>query len=213
MPIQGPFVNALARRVHDSHLRRKRHDRDDRLQNAAVAEAKAKAMADGLTQLSQQMEAGEVLVDLAHSADHKIGIRGVKVTLTMLAATNRRLWQVVHRDGTVAACIPMPMEAVTTEKKTMAISIQVEQSGAGWKVTAGKSIVEWVQGIVQRRPQAPVDWLVKLTPSGPPPAPAGPYPASWQPDPTGRHELRYWDGTRWTEHVSDRGATSQDPLG
>ncbi|MDQ3352503.1 MAG: DUF2510 domain-containing protein, partial [Actinomycetota bacterium] len=27
-------------------------------------------------------------------------------------------------------------------------------------------------------------------------------PANWYPDPSHRHELRYWDGTTWTEHVS-----------
>ena len=36
--------------------------------------------------------------------------------------------------------------------------------------------------------------------------------ASWQPDPTGQHELRYWDGTAWTEHVSDGGTQSTAPL-
>jgi len=36
--------------------------------------------------------------------------------------------------------------------------------------------------------------------------------ASWLADPSGRHELRYWDGTRWTEHVSDKGVTSVDPV-
>lgn len=35
----------------------------------------------------------------------------------------------------------------------------------------------------------------------------------WQPDPTGRHDYRYWDGTRWTDDVSDAGATSVDPIG
>ncbi len=35
---------------------------------------------------------------------------------------------------------------------------------------------------------------------------------AWHPDPTGRHELRYWDGTRWTEHVSDAGTTGTDPV-
>lgn len=35
----------------------------------------------------------------------------------------------------------------------------------------------------------------------------------WQPDPTGRHDYRYWDGTRWTDDVSDAGATSVDPVG
>ena len=36
--------------------------------------------------------------------------------------------------------------------------------------------------------------------------------AEWHPDPTGRHELRYWDGAQWTEHVSDGGVQSVSPL-
>lgn len=36
--------------------------------------------------------------------------------------------------------------------------------------------------------------------------------AAWHPDPTGQHELRYWDGSQWTEHVSDGGVVSTDPL-
>lgn len=38
-------------------------------------------------------------------------------------------------------------------------------------------------------------------------------PANWHPDPTGRHQLRYWDGTQWTAHVSDNGSQGTDPLG
>jgi hypothetical protein len=37
-------------------------------------------------------------------------------------------------------------------------------------------------------------------------------PAGWFTDPGRRHELRYWDGQRWTEHVSDRGTQGVDPL-
>jgi uncharacterized protein YxjI len=37
-------------------------------------------------------------------------------------------------------------------------------------------------------------------------------PANWYPDPTSRHELRYWDGTAWTDHVSDQGVTGHDPV-
>lgn len=36
--------------------------------------------------------------------------------------------------------------------------------------------------------------------------------ADWHPDPTGRHELRYWDGNQWTEHVSDQGVQSTSPM-
>lgn len=38
-------------------------------------------------------------------------------------------------------------------------------------------------------------------------------PQEWLPDPSGRHELRWWDGAQWTEHVSDAGETSTDPEG
>lgn len=36
-------------------------------------------------------------------------------------------------------------------------------------------------------------------------------PADWYPDPWGRHEHRYWDGTQWTEHVSSHGTQKVDP--
>jgi hypothetical protein len=35
----------------------------------------------------------------------------------------------------------------------------------------------------------------------------------WHPDPGGRHEHRYWDGSRWTDDVADAGVTTRDPLG
>lgn len=36
-------------------------------------------------------------------------------------------------------------------------------------------------------------------------------PAGWFPDPSGDHELRYWDGAVWTDHVSDAGTTAVAP--
>jgi putative membrane protein len=41
------------------------------------------------------------------------------------------------------------------------------------------------------------------------PAPAA---AGWFPDPGGRHQLRYWDGAVWTEHVRDHDVVGTDPL-
>jgi uncharacterized protein YxjI len=37
-------------------------------------------------------------------------------------------------------------------------------------------------------------------------------PANWYPDPMGRHQLRYWDGSAWTAHVSTNGVAGTDPL-
>lgn len=42
----------------------------------------------------------------------------------------------------------------------------------------------------------------------PPPPPQ----AEWRTDPTGAHELRYWDGNGWTDHVSDGGVNSTAPM-
>lgn len=38
-------------------------------------------------------------------------------------------------------------------------------------------------------------------------------PAGWHPDPTERHEMRYWDGTDWTGHVSNAGVPAVDSIG
>lgn len=38
-----------------------------------------------------------------------------------------------------------------------------------------------------------------------------PAPAQWSGDPFGRHELRYWNGREWTDHVSDGGVQSISP--
>lgn len=37
-------------------------------------------------------------------------------------------------------------------------------------------------------------------------------PGGWHADPMGRFEYRYWDGTRWTDHVSRGGQTFVDPV-
>ena len=45
-------------------------------------------------------------------------------------------------------------------------------------------------------------------------APTAPYPVptppGWQPDPSHRFELRWWDGRSWTAHVSTAGETAND---
>jgi uncharacterized protein (AIM24 family) len=40
----------------------------------------------------------------------------------------------------------------------------------------------------------------------------GPDAGSWQPDPDGRFEYRWWDGRHWTEHVSHQGQVGTAPM-
>lgn len=70
----------------------------------------------------------------------------------------------------------------------------------------------------QQMPQQPIV-IVQQVPMPQQAYPSQPYPVqqqaqsgAWHPDPAHRHELRWWDGQRWTEHVSDRGQQSIDPI-
>ena len=38
-------------------------------------------------------------------------------------------------------------------------------------------------------------------------------PGSWQPDPEGRYEFRWFDGQHWTDQISHRGQVGRAPLG
>jgi Protein of unknown function (DUF2510) len=44
------------------------------------------------------------------------------------------------------------------------------------------------------------------------PEPVRDWAPDWYPDPTGRHEVRYFDGTTWTEHVANNGLSALDPI-
>lgn len=46
--------------------------------------------------------------------------------------------------------------------------------------------------------------------SGPPPTTGAVPPAGWYPDPSGRHQMRWFDED-WTAYVADGGAMSEDP--
>lgn len=49
------------------------------------------------------------------------------------------------------------------------------------------------------------------SPNVTPPATTPSVPADWYKDPSGRYEYRYWDGQKWTEHVSRAGTVHKDP--
>lgn len=41
----------------------------------------------------------------------------------------------------------------------------------------------------------------------------GPNQGSWQPDPEGRYDYRWWDGRQWTDQISHQGRMGTAPLG
>jgi|HubBroStandDraft_4_1064222.scaffolds.fasta_scaffold612815_2 hypothetical protein len=61
-------------------------------------------------------------------------------------------------------------------------------------------------------PEPDESWKFEGISEPPPPAPKGQWWAAWLPDPRQRHEFRYWDGSNWTDHVSDSGMAGIDPV-
>ncbi len=63
------------------------------------------------------------------------------------------------------------------------------------------------------QPQAaPAPAESSAPPPPPPPDDAHPTSAGWYRDQSGRHEYRYWNGSAWTDDVSDHGQQSKDPI-
>lgn len=53
---------------------------------------------------------------------------------------------------------------------------------------------------------------VRVVPGVVNPLPESSHPPVWAPDPTGRHQWRWWGGAAWTDHVADDGVATEDPL-
>ncbi len=81
-------------------------------------------------------------------------------------------------------------------------------SSSGW---ADQSNSSWSGGAAT--PAGGTTWgSATQPPTAPAPAAATPaVPAGWYADPALRYELRYWDGSAWTEHVSRAGQQYTDP--
>lgn len=138
----------------------------------------------------------------------------------------RREWLPAEHSGvTVWYCTP-PMSTphfVLVQLLNGVVSVQAwmggvlpstEQDPTAWTAPplARKDLLRNVDDLVAELSGGPGS--VAATPAAvqaPPPVDA-PQPAGWHADPRGRHELRYWDGSAWTEHVSDGGVQATDPV-
>jgi hypothetical protein len=75
------------------------------------------------------------------------------------------------------------------------------------------SIADLAAQVSEPDPEPAVAEPAVAEPTVPDAAPAAEsaVPAGWYADPSGRFELRYWDGSAWTEHVSRAGQQFTDP--
>lgn len=201
MPITQQHAERVAASVVGGFegMRRDPGDRAD----PRVGQALRAACMEALHLVAAAADPREVLLDVKPSYSYKAALR-VSVTVTLLVATDRRLWIARHADGVAQEPLAVAYEAVHPVAKLLTVSVKVEQQPQGVVITANRGIAEWLQALQAQRPTQTAEWLA---------APAtSQAPAAWHPDPSGRHQLRWWDGSRWSEHVSDNGVASVDPV-
>ncbi len=88
-----------------------------------------------------------------------------------------------------------------------------KKSAEGWEVVNIVTTFDGRYCAFLRRPVSGTTSQVSTPTSSvsAPPATSTGAPAAWYADPSGRFELRYWDGKEWTEHVARGGQQFTDP--
>jgi hypothetical protein len=102
-------------------------------------------------------------------------------------------------------------EAVETTTEESAGVVDDAVAPAGAAVAAATEPVTEAAEAEAPAEASPAPAPAPEAPPTPEPAPVVTTPAGWYPDPSGRFELRYWDGNQWTEHVARAGQQFTDP--
>ena len=104
-----------------------------------------------------------------------------------------RVHAILRREGNPPAAAAAPAAAA------VAPAAVVEPAAAA--APAAVTPIETAQPVTPAAASTPSNATVAITHT----------PAGWYPDPSGRYEMRYWDGLAWTEHVSRQGQQFTDP--
>jgi Protein of unknown function (DUF2510) len=130
------------------------------------------------------------------------------------AAGKRDLAQKEHDALAPYTSAKAALDKAVAELGSVKLQIDAEaaEAKAGASITTAATPVEAAPATpVEAAPPTPA---AAAPPPPPPPLTRPPPPTApqWSPDPHGRHELRWWDGTTWTEHVANAGQVTTDPL-
>lgn len=102
----------------------------------------------------------------------------------------RGLYLIVEGDGFAFVVDCNPKKGIEARKFAALINVQSQRAAAA---LAGSTAT--TTGSTRPEPE-------QIAPQTPPPASK---PAEWYRDPGGQFDYRYWDGSRWTEHVANEG--------
>jgi Protein of unknown function (DUF2510) len=171
---------------------------------SSLAEVTAPAVEDSpiIESVAEAAPAG-VAEAASSAADHAGDAFGSAGAGIAGAAAGVGLGSIFGNDAPAADVAAPAVEAVTPVAEVVAPVIETVAPAVA-EVPAAIEPTGWGSA------QTTVGTPVVPTPA-PAPAPVVTTPAGWYPDPSGRFEMRYWDGSAWTEHVSRQGQQFTDP--
>lgn len=212
MAITPDQVELVARRVADDLLKPPNkwdRDVDDRMTREAAAPAVHQASRELMAAVAANAAHDEVLVDVKYSGGYSTaGFRGFKAKVRLLVGTTHRLWYCRHDDGAIQQLQPLDYRSLTIDRKRVSLTAPKLD---GTTITCGGATAEWLTQLQSGHHQ-PAAWLQPGLPPVATVAPQGGPPPGWHPDPYRRYQLRYWDGARWSQHVSTNGVAAVDHL-
>jgi hypothetical protein len=135
---------------------------------------------------------------------------GTSNTLETAAAADLLTPTSVSSEPSVATALGASADTTAPAAESGGSSPAADTGGTGWAsgsdtAAAASTGSGWDSGTTS---ESTTSWSGSAQQA---PTPTPSVPAGWYADPAGRFELRYWDGTAWTEHVSRGGQQFTDP--
>lgn len=135
--------------------------------------------------------------------------------LTEKSAEGWTVVSIVSTGGDVTAFLSKAAEAeaaaATADEAPAAVTAHGVEEPAGWGAAPAAAAAAAAPAAAPAPAPAPAPGGAAPAAATPAAAAAPAIPPDWYADPSGRFELRYWNGSAWTEHVARAGQQYTDP--
>lgn len=206
-------VAAIGSWILNTNQPRSRHD-DDAAEKAQAAESLSSSFLVAIGPQLQVEAAGERPLHIHIQTKTRTKLRGgPQTSLEFVVVTNARAWLAEHSDEELRGVQTFGWDQIHVRKKRLVTATIKTEPGHLELVASGRVAEELTELVRTRGATGPTSVLTEvLGTSSTMSTESAVSNGAWHPDPTGRHELRWWDGGSWTPNVADGGVTATDPV-